>query len=91
MQLSFWILVLISLAELALFVMLLVFFARLKRSEHLLVKLQNGQNNLMQSLAQNAELERDLVASFTDRQAELRRLDQRLAGAHAKYPAAVVE
>ncbi len=78
MQLSFWILVLISLAELGLFVLLLVFFARLKRSEHLLVKLQSGQNALLQNLAKNAELEKELMASFTERQTELRHLDQRL-------------
>ena len=78
MQLSFWILSLISLTELALFVLLLVFFARLKKSEHLLVKLQTGQNTLLKSLAQNAELEKDLVASFAERQAELHLLDQRL-------------
>lgn len=78
MQLSFWILSFISLAELALFVLLLVFFARLKRSEHLLVKLQTSQNTLLKSLAQNAELEKDLVASFSERQTELRHLDQRL-------------
>ena len=78
MQLSFWILSFISLAELALFVLLLVFFARLKRSEHLLVKLQTSQNTLLKSLARNAELEKDLVASFSERQTELRHLDQRL-------------
>lgn len=78
MQLSFWILSFISLAELALFVLLLVFFARLKRSEHLLVKLQTSQNTLLKNLAQNAELEKDLVASFSERQTELRHLDQRL-------------
>ena len=78
MQLSFWILVLLSVAELALFALLLVFFVRLRRSEGLLVTLQNGQNRLLASLKQNAELEKDLVVSFAERQRELKTLDQRL-------------
>ena len=61
MQLSFWILSFISLAELALFVLLLVFFARLKRSEHLLVKLQTSQNTLLKSLARNASCGRPRI------------------------------
>ncbi len=78
MQISLWLLVLISISELALLVLLLVFFARLRRSEHLLVKLQNGQNSLLHNLQHNAELEKDLIASFAERQQELRILDQRL-------------
>lgn len=78
MQLSLWVLGLISVAELFLFVLILVFFLRLKRSEDLLMKLQQGQNRLLQSLKQNEELERDLVDSFSRRQEELRALDQRL-------------
>ncbi len=78
MQISLWLLAVISISELALLILLLVFFARLRRSEHLLVKLQSGQNSLLQNLHQNAELEKDLIASFAERQQELRSLDQKL-------------
>ena len=78
MQISLWLIGLISVSELALLVLLLVFFARLRRSEHLLLKLQSGQNSLLRNLHQNAELEKDLIASFAERQMELRALDQRL-------------
>lgn len=73
-----WILIVISLAELALFVMLLRFFARLKKSEELLVKLSDGQQGLMDKLRTNAELERELVQSFSTRQAGLQVLNERL-------------
>lgn len=78
MELSFWVLFLVSLTELTLFLLLLAFFVRLKKSEHLLVKLQTNQNTLLKNLAQNAELEKELVTSFAKRQAELHHLDQRL-------------
>ncbi len=78
MQISLWLLAFISVFELALLILLLIFFARLRRSEHLLVKLQSGQNSLLHNLHQNAELEKDLIASFAERQQELRSLDQKL-------------
>lgn len=78
MQLSFWVLGLISIAEFFLFILLLVFFMRLRRSEELLMKLRTGQDHLLQSLHQNEEMERDLVESFSRRQDELRTLDMRL-------------
>ena len=73
-----WILVLLSIAELALFIMLLRFFSRLRRSEDLLTRLQDGQESLLDKLQANAELERDLMRSFTERQRELAMLDSAL-------------
>ena len=78
MQLSFWVITLLSVAELFLFLLLLVFFLRLRRSEDLLMKLRHGQESLLKNLQQNEELERELVESFSRRQEELRHLDQRL-------------
>lgn len=75
---QFWILVVISLAELALFVMLLRFFSRLRRSEALLTELSEGQQNLMDKLRANAELERELMRSFASRQESLRQLNDSL-------------
>ncbi len=76
MQLS--ILIIISLAELALFAMLLAFFSRLRRSEDLLTRLRNNQESLLDKLQANAELERELMHSFATRQRELQALNEQL-------------
>lgn len=78
MQLSFWVIALLSIAELFLFILILVFFSRLRRSEELLMKLRQGQDGLLKSLHQNEQLEKELVESFARRQEELRHLDRRL-------------
>lgn len=43
-----------------------------------MTQLQSNQEQLLERLQRNAELEHDLVATFAQRQAELRTLDQRL-------------
>ena len=78
MQFTFWLLALVSIFELILFFLLLSFFRRLRNSEELLLKLQTGQTSLLANLEQNAQLEKDLIASFADRQHELKRLDMQL-------------
>ena len=76
-------LVVISLAELLLFVLILRFFSRLRKSEALLLSLSEGQQSLMDKLRANAELERELVQSFATRQASMQALsvsiDERIA------------
>lgn len=71
-----WFLILISVAELVLFVLLLRFFSRLRRSEDLLTRLRHGQESLLDKLQANAELERELMDSFAVRQSELTRLNR---------------
>ena len=78
MQLTFWILALVSLFELVLLFLLLSFFRRLRKSEELLLKLQTGQASLLANLEQNAQLEKDLITSFAERQRELKHLDLQL-------------
>ncbi len=78
MQITFWLLALVTVFELVLFFLLLSFFRRLRKSEHLLLRLQTGQNALLANLEQNAQLEKDLVASFVERQRELKNLDVQL-------------
>ena len=78
MQLNFWLLALVSLFELVLFFLLLSFFRRLRKSEELLLKLQAGQTSLLANLEQNAQLEKDLISSFVERQRELKYLDVQL-------------
>ena len=76
-------LVVISLAELLLFVLILRFFSRLRKSEALLLSLTEGQQSLMDKLRANAELERELVQSFATRQASMQAfsvsIDERIA------------
>ena len=78
MQISFWLLILASLTEVFLFVGLIVFFVRLRRSEALLNTLQANQEQLLARLHLNAELEQELMNSFAQRQAELQALDHKL-------------
>ncbi len=75
---QFWILLALSLVELVLFFLVLKFFNRLRRSEELLTKLQAGQDSLLDKLRLNAELERDLMHSFAERQEELQLLNAKL-------------
>ena len=78
MQISFWLLILASLTEVLLFIGLVVFFVRLRRSEALLNTLQANQKQLLARLHLNAELEQELMDSFAQRQAELQALDHKL-------------
>ncbi len=78
MQMTFWLLVLVTIFEFVLFFLLLSFFRRLRRSEELLLTLRTGQASLLANLEQNAQLEQDLIASFAERQRELKNLDIQL-------------
>lgn len=69
-------LVLVSMAELALLSVVVAFFQRLKRSEALVQTLQARQSELVRKLQLNAQLEQELVDSFRRRQEELSRLDR---------------
>ncbi len=73
-----WAVILFSVIELILLGSIVFFFIRLKRSENLMQTLQGNQELLLARLQHNAELERELVASFAQRQAELRSLDQKM-------------
>lgn len=57
----------------------LVFYLRLRRSESLLNTLQDNQQSLLARIEMNARLEREIVATFAQRQAELRELDEKLS------------
>lgn len=74
----FWLLIIASLIEVFLFIGLLTFFVRLRRSEAALNALQANHDQLMARLHLNAELEQELMSSFARRQAELQALDLKL-------------
>ena len=56
----------------------LFFYRRLRRSEAMLSTLQGNQENLLARIEMNARLEKDIVATFAQRQAELGSLDAKL-------------
>jgi uncharacterized protein HemX len=68
----------LTVSELALLLLVVLFFSRLRRSEDLLSKLQKNQDALLKKLDFNAKLEQELMGSFQRRQAELSILDQKL-------------
>jgi len=68
----------LTVSELALLLLVVLFFSRLRRSEDLLSKLQKNQDSLLKKLDFNAKLEQELVGSFHRRQADLAELDQQL-------------
>jgi uncharacterized protein HemX len=78
MTLPVWIILLVTLAEVILVFLVLLFFGRLKRSEALISRMQANQEEVLERMSRNAELEHDLVASFSQRQEQLRILNQRL-------------
>lgn len=69
---------LFSLFELAILGGVLVFYLRLRRSESLLNALQGNQDSLLARIEMNARLEKEIVDTFAQRQAELRNLDEKL-------------
>ncbi|EFL50470.1 conserved hypothetical protein [Solidesulfovibrio fructosivorans JJ]] len=68
----------LTVCELALLLLVVLFFSRLRRSEDLLAKMQKNQDGLLKKLDFNAKLEQELVGSFRQRQAQLAELDQQL-------------
>lgn len=78
MQYWSWLFLFVSLVELALFFLLWSFFRRLKKSEDALRSLQTGHTNLLVNIEENAQLEKELISSFVERQAELKLLDLKI-------------
>ena len=73
-----WILILTSSIEIILLATVVVLFTRLRRSEALLSQLKQDQKGLLDKLHFNAQLEKELISSFNERQNELSALDQKL-------------
>ncbi|QLA16417.1 hypothetical protein [Desulfolutivibrio sulfoxidireducens] len=73
-----FLIVFLTVSELALVALVVLFFSRLRRSEGLLHKMQYNQEQLLEKLRVNAQLEQELVSSFKRRQAELIKLDEKL-------------
>jgi len=74
-----WLLIILTGSELVLLLLVVGFFARLRRSEDMLSALQNNQAELMGKLQKSAAVEQELLDSFEERQRELVRLEDKLA------------
>ena len=70
-----WTLLFLTITEVLLLGVVVVFFVRLRQSEALLSKLQSKQDDLLSKLRFNAQLEQELVSTFEQRQKELADLD----------------
>lgn len=68
----------VTAAELLLLILVLAFFLRLRRSEHILSMLQANQDDLLDRMLRNAELEQEMVATFAQRQEQLAQLNARM-------------
>jgi uncharacterized protein HemX len=67
-----------TLLEILLLGVVVWFFLRLKRSEHLLVQLRDKQEEFVGKLSVNARLEQEMLASFEERQSHLLKLADEL-------------
>lgn len=77
-EISYWILIASTLAEILLLVLALFFFLKLKKSELLVRGLQDRQQEFLNRLDANARLEKEIVSTFAKRQEELATLEEKL-------------
>jgi hypothetical protein len=78
MQITALLLLALTVTELALLFVVIVFYLRLRKSESLIARMQTKQEEFLNKLRANAQLEQELVDSFERRQDELTRLDGQL-------------
>jgi len=84
---SHWMLIVLTLAEVGLLAVVVLFYIRLRRSESLIRLLQQRHEDLMAKLHFNEELERELVSSFEQRQRELVGLNEEISARVAELDA----
>jgi uncharacterized protein HemX len=78
MQITALLLLALTVTELALLFVVIIFYLRLRKSETLIARMQTKQDEFLNKLRANAQLEQELVDSFERRQDELSRLDGQL-------------
>ncbi|MHC1701253.1 MAG: hypothetical protein AB9900_09790 [Humidesulfovibrio sp.] len=78
MQITALLLLALTVTELALLFVVIIFYMRLRKSETLIARMQTKQEEFLTKLRANAQLEQELVDSFERRQDELSRLDGQL-------------
>lgn len=78
MQITALLLLALTVTELALLFVVIIFYLRLRKSEGLIARMQTKQEEFLNKLRANAQMEQELVDSFERRQDELSRLDGQL-------------
>ena len=78
MHISYWIILVLSLLEVALLAGVVTFFFRLRRSEQLLAKLQKSQKEFLSKIEKSVDLEQQFLNNFSERQTELLHLETQL-------------
>ncbi|MGX9365319.1 hypothetical protein ACTVJH_04680 [Desulfoplanes sp. PS50] len=73
-----WLIILSGIFEIILISITVFIFFKLRRSQSLILKLQNKQEEFLSRIDFNAKLEQELVSNFEERQNHLSRLDARL-------------
>ena len=71
-------LILCSLTEVALLIVVVAFFVRLRKSEVLLTRLQSQHEAFVNKLTFSAQMEQEMILTFSKRQEELANLDAKL-------------
>ncbi len=71
---SIFLIIFITIAELILVGLVISFFIRLKKSESVVQRLQEKQEELLERVYRNASLEQEIVATFSQRQEQLTQL-----------------
>jgi len=79
MHASYWFILTVILLQLVLLAGVIVFFLRLRRSEQLLIKLQQNQREFLKKIGKSSELDQLFLENFIERQSELLVLDKQLA------------
>ena len=79
MHTSYWIILALTLLEVALLAGVVTFFFRLRRSEQLLARLQKNQNDFLGKIEKSVDLEQQFLNNFAERQTELLHLETQLA------------
>ena len=78
MNISNLLLMTFTVTEIFLLVVVIFFFLRLKKSEELISKVQSNQEQFVNKLHFNAQLEQEMIETFTQRQQELAKLDKEI-------------
>ena len=73
-----WLIILSGIFEIILISITVFIFFKLRKSQSLILKLQNKQEEFLSRIDFNAKLEQELVSNFEERQNHLSRLDARL-------------
>ncbi len=77
-ELQIGLIILFTVMELLILCGVLLFYLRFRKAERLLNVIQGKRETLLAEIEMNARLEKDIVASYATRQAELKNLNEKI-------------